>query len=82
MFKVLIAAVALAAPVYGLGEILLTNTVTNAAGVTSTVGTTTLLSSTAALGLFSVVGIAKAIGIGLLASPLRLPSLHLSSCQR
>lgn len=62
MYKVLIVALALAAPTLALTPLLLTTT--NAAGATT--ATTTLLSSSAALGLFSVVGIAKAVGIGLL----------------
>lgn len=62
MYKVLILALALAAPALATLEVLLTTT--NAAG--ATIGTTTLLSTTAATGLFAAVGIAKAVGIGLL----------------
>ncbi len=66
MIKVLIVALALAAPALATIEILATTT--NAAG--ATIGTTTLLSTTAATGLFAVVGIGKAIGLGLLAREL------------
>ena len=66
MYKVLIVALALAAPALATFPLILETTSTTAAGVSTVTGSTTLLSASAATGLFAVVGIAKAIGIGLL----------------
>merc|ERR1711894_115115 len=65
MYKVLIVALALAAPALATFPLILETTST-VAGVSTVTGSTTLLSASAATGLFAVVGIAKAIGIGLL----------------
>merc|ERR1739844_5028 len=61
MYKAIIVALALSAPVLATVPLLL-QTSTTTAGVSTVTGTTTLLSGSAALGLFSIAG----IGLGLL----------------
>merc|ERR1711983_257425 len=70
MYKVLIVALALAAPALAVLPLVLETTSTTAAGVSTVTASTTLLSASAATGLFVAVGIAKAIGVGLLAREL------------
>ena len=65
MYKAIIVALALSAPVLATVPLLL-QTSTTTAGVSTVTGTTTLLSGSAALGLFSIAGIGAAIGLGLL----------------
>merc|ERR1712140_39536 len=57
MYKVLIVALALAAPALATFPLILETTSTTAAGVSTVTGSTTLLSASAATGLFAAVGI-------------------------